>query len=288
MNPVLTSLLRHVLAGAVQRARSEAGSSSATTQRTCDVAIVFATAGECGGLEDRLDGLLSVKADKLTIKQGGLNGRHIVLAAGGVGQTAARKTAEQLIAGHAPAWVISAGFAGGLSDALARGDFLLANQIIDLHGRRLDVDISYDQPPSAAAPHVHVGRLLTVDRVICRPAEKLRLGHEHQALAVDMETLAVADVCRQTKTRFLSVRIISDDVNEALPEEINRLIGSAHPAHRMGAALGAVWNRPTAVKDLWKLREHTVSDADRLAEFLLGVVEQLMPESESGEAAAAG
>lgn len=275
MNPLLASLLKQVLAGAAVQARAEADEATAVTQRPCDVALVFATAGECGGLEDRLEGLLSIKADKLTIKQGGLGGRHVVLAAGGIGQMAARQTTEQLIAGHRPAWVISAGFAGGLAEQLPRGDFLLANEIVDLEARRLHVPLVLEPSPESPPQGVHVGRLLTVDRVICTPAEKHRLGELHNALAVDMETMAVAEVCRQRQTRFLSVRIISDDVNDELPEEINRLVGALHPARKIGAALGAVWNRPAAAKDLWRLRAGGLTDSDRLAEFLTGVVEQL-------------
>lgn len=275
MNPFVTSLLKQLLAGAAQEALQKTSEAAAPTQRPCDVGIVFATPGESGGFEDRLDGLLALTADKVTVKQGGLAGRHVALTSGGIGQAAARRAAERLIVGHRPAWLISAGFAGGLVDSLARGDFLLANDLVDLQGRRMQIAVGLEQPTESTNPRVHVGRLLTVDRVICRPQQKRELGQTHQALAVDMETMAVAAACQEHKTRFLSVRLISDDVNEALPEELNRILGSDHLAHKLGVALGSVWSRPGVVKDYWKLREHTLTDSDRLAQFLMGVVTQL-------------
>lgn len=275
MNRVLGSLFSELLSSGMRTPEPQDEPVKEQPQRPCDVAVVFATVSESGGLEDRLDGLLTVHAQRLTIKQGGLAGKHVVLAAGGVGQSAARQATEQLLAGHRPAWVISAGFAGGLTEALARGDFLLANEIVDLSGRRLGVDVAYQSEAQPGRPTVHLGRLLTVDRVICQPAEKRELGERFAALAVDMETMAVAEVCRDQKTRFLAVRIVSDAVDESLPEEVQRLMASSHPAGRFGAAVGAVWNRPAAFKDLWKLREQALVDSDRLAAFLAELIARL-------------
>ena len=44
---------------------------------------------------------------------------------------------------------------------------------------------------------------------------------------------------------------------------------------RFGAAIGALWKRPSAAKDMWRLREQAQSSAKRLATFLDGVVIQL-------------
>ena len=89
-----------------------------------------------------------------------------------------------------------------------------------------------------------------------------------------METLAVAQVCRDTHTPYLAVRVISDDMSADLPPEILSILGSTG-TYRVGAAMGAVWKRPAAVKDLWKLRESAHLAAERLAIFLDGVVAQL-------------
>jgi adenosylhomocysteine nucleosidase len=91
-----------------------------------------------------------------------------------------------------------------------------------------------------------------------------------------METAAIAAVCRQEKTRFLSVRVISDAVDDELPPEIEKLMASKSFARQLGAAAGAIFKRPSSIKDMWKLREDAVRLSDRLATFLSGVVEQLV------------
>jgi adenosylhomocysteine nucleosidase len=94
------------------------------------------------------------------------------------------------------------------------------------------------------------------------------------AIAVDMESLAVAQVCRERNTRFLAVRVVTDDLSADLPPEILSLVGSTGTI-RFGAALGAAWKRPGSIKEMWKLREAAGKAAGRLADFLDGVVRQL-------------
>ena len=123
---------------------------------------------------------------------------------------------------------------------------------------------------------MHVGPVLTVDRIVRLPEEKRSLGEKHQALAVDMESYAVAEVCRSHRVRFLAVRIISDAVDEELAPEVQRLVTQKTRTAKLGAAIGAIWKRPASVKDMWKLREDALVASDRLAKFLASTIEQLV------------
>jgi len=121
---------------------------------------------------------------------------------------------------------------------------------------------------------IHIGRLLTSDTIVRLVRDKLALGERYGALAVDMETLAVAQVCREGGVRFLSVRVISDDVSSDLPPEVLSLVGPTGST-RFGAALGAIFRRPDSVRDMWHLRKAAHFAAGRLATFLDGIVTQL-------------
>jgi len=46
-------------------------------------------------------------------------------------------------------------------------------------------------------------------------------------------------------------------------------------AARLGAAAGAIVNRPSSIKDMWQLKEDALVASDRLAAFLSGIVPQL-------------
>ena len=122
---------------------------------------------------------------------------------------------------------------------------------------------------------LHVGRLLTVNDVIRKPDERRKLYDDHQALACDMETFAVADACRELGVKLISVRLITEAVDDELPPEVAHLLAQTTLAAKVGAAASALLSRFSAAKDFWQLREDALKASDRLAKFLRGVVEQL-------------
>jgi adenosylhomocysteine nucleosidase len=225
---------------------------------------------EAGAMEDRLRGVIAIRGGKYAVRQGGLKGRGIVVIHSGIGQKKAGEATEMLIAGHRPGWVISAGLAGGLREGVKREDIVMPDAILGEDGRRLTID--YQLAPT---PGVHVGPLVTVDRVVFKPQQKRELGEQTGAMAVDMETLAVAEVCRREKQRFLAVRVISDAVNDELPPDVERLLTKKTFSGWLGAAAGSVLRRPSAAKDLWRLRETALVCSIRLAKFLEQVIGRL-------------
>jgi len=242
----------------------------------CQVALVFALAAEAGGLVDRMQQAATTRGAKYTEHVGLLAGRHVAVVQSGAGAAAAAAAVDDVIRVRQPEWVVSAGFAGGLHEALRRGHILMADTVLDAAGKTLSVGLKMDARTLEQSPGLHVGRLLAVDRVVHDPDEKQRLGAQHEALACDMETLAVAEVCAEHGVRLLSVRVISDAVDERLPADIDVLLKQATTASRLGAAAGAVFRRPSSVKDMWALKENALQQSDRLAKYLLGVVEQLV------------
>jgi adenosylhomocysteine nucleosidase len=241
----------------------------------CDVAFIFALGVEAGGLVDKLKGATVTKCKSFLEHAGTMQGKEIIIAESGVGAEAAAAATEEVIKFHEPAWVVSAGFAGGLADGPQKGDFFMAEQVVNLKGERLEVGLKLSPEAVAATKRLHVGRLLTVEKLISTAAEKRKLGEEHQALACDMESFGVADTCRRLKTRFLSVRIISDGVNDRLPKEVERLLKQTTLGAKLGAAAKAVISRPQSAADMWNLQDEALKGSDRLARFLMSMLPQL-------------
>ncbi len=177
-----------------------------------------------------------------------------------------------MIDGHRPGVVISAGFAGALDATLRRGDIVAADCLVDESGRELTV--ARTLLSAAEARGARVGRLLTVDRVIRSSAEKLALGRKHAALAADMETLAVAEVCRDRQQPFLALRVINDAAEDVLPEHVERLLAQDSGARRLGAAVGLILKRPATFIDLLRLQQRAIEASDRLAKFLAGLMRE--------------
>ncbi|MFM9115125.1 MAG: nucleoside phosphorylase [Planctomycetota bacterium] len=238
----------------------------------CDVALVFALDLEAGGLVDRLERPTTARCARCFEHAGWLQGRRIVIAEAGVGQTAAEQATEDLLALYQPQWLISAGFAGALRPEIRRGHLVMATQIADEMGHELSTGVKL---PSTPQPGVHGGRLLTVDRLVRDAAERRLLAERYDAVACDMESLAVARVCQRQRTRFLSVRIISDAVEDELPAEVQRLLDHKSLAGKLGAAASAIWNRPSSAKDFWRLHREALQASERLAQSLTAILASL-------------
>jgi adenosylhomocysteine nucleosidase len=149
----------------------------------------------------------------------------------------------------------------------------LPDEVIDPEGGRQRID----QPAALAAGVRHAnGRLLTVDELVLRSSQKEELRRAHEADLVDMETSAVAALCGEKLVRFLSVRVISDDAHTDLPREVEALLRHGG-SYRVGAAMRAVWQRPSSLKDFWTLYERALEAADRLAKCIVRCLDDLPP-----------
>ncbi len=206
-----------------------------------------------------------------TFRGGLYDGIRVAVVESGVGMVRAERAARALLATHSPTWVLSAGFAGALQPQLKIGDIVAASELVDDAGHSLQIDLKM---PADPARHLYVGKLTTVGNIVRTVSEKHALAEKTGALAVDMETYAVAAVCQEARRKFLAFRVISDDLSADLPPEVLSIFGDTG-AVRFGAVIGSLWKRPSSMTDLWRLRQQATEAADHLADFLDGVVKQL-------------
>ena len=234
-----------------------------------DIGIVAAMSIEVGFLLDRFRRVRRYAGPKYEVIEGELGGKLVALVVGGMGRSAAHAACEVMLTGHRPRVIVSAGFAGALDPALRRYDALFPREVLDLEGRRFEVEC-VDEEHASATPR----RLLTVDTIVRTASEKAELRARFGADAVDMETSAVAELCLGRGVRFVPVRVVSDEAGVDLPKEVLDLM-TRTGSYRVGAAVRAVWNRPSSLKDLWALHEHALRAADRLAEVTAGLISRL-------------
>ena len=247
---------------------------------------MFAISQEAGGLFDRLTGAVTRHADGFTIHEGILAQRRVVIAETGIGRDAATKATRAVIDAHRPNLVVSTGFAGGLDQRLRRGHIVIASQVALETGESLSFELAHEASPFPEDTHVQFGRLLTVDRLVSDPAAKRELRESSQAVAVDMETFAVVQACREADQPVLALRIISDAVEDRLPREVGRLLSQKTLAGKLGALTGAVMQRPSSIKDLYQLKEDALVASDRLAGYLEQIARQLPAQTDDAAPAA--
>lgn len=236
-----------------------------------DIGMVCALGIESAAFLNRCLRVRKYKGDPFVFKGGLYDEIRIVIAHSGVGFARARKVTQALLDAHNPNFVLSIGFSGGLKPELKKGDIIVANAIGDEHGNELPVDTKM---PSQPEKGLHVGKLLVADKILTSSQSKLEKGKKYKSLAVDLESLAVAQVCKEINKPFMAVRVISDEMSEELPDDVLSVIGASGSV-RLGALAGSLWKRPKSYKDLWKLRQNANKAASNLASFLDGVVRQL-------------
>ena len=232
-----------------------------------DIGFVFALPMEAAGIVDRLTERKTTVGDGRKFHTGRLRKFRVAVVESGVGQEKAGRATEVLIDTFRPKRLISAGYSGALSSDLKRFAIRIPSAVIrESDGKRIEL-----QPEADDAVN-----LLTTDFVVATPKRKKSLGEQHRAALVDMETFAIAECCEEHGVPFLSVRIVLDTVNEALPKDVERIMKSAErsTARLAGSVLGSLFSRPSALIDLYTLKERAIDAADRLAKRIYKEVEQ--------------
>lgn len=123
--------------------------------------------------------------------------------------------------------LISFGLAGGLAPGLSVGTIVLADRVIDAHGRTLLADPAWREHLTARLAPGHrivAGTIVGSDRAIGRPDAKAALARTTGALAVDMESHAVAETAARLGVPFLVIRAIADPAARAVPAWLTGVI----------------------------------------------------------------
>ncbi len=143
----------------------------------------------------------------------GVNGEVEVLLTGMDGGRAFHLVQERL-ARRVYRWVISTGFAGGLQPGFQVGNWVMASEVID-------ASTGDSWKPSRPLPEmgrsVSIGRFVTVPSLLREPPAKEEVGFRFGAIAVDLETTAVASAASKAQVPWIGFRAILDPMEMGLP-----------------------------------------------------------------------
>jgi adenosylhomocysteine nucleosidase len=200
----------------------------------------------------------------------------------GLGPDAAARALDWLLAEplfdnlrYRPKVVLAAGFSGSLEETLAVGDIVLATDVADMEGASWPATWPAPLPPGEWRPPLHRGRLLSTPRLIGTPEEKRALGKQHTAVAVDMETAAIAHRCTQRAVPFGCVRAISDALSAPLSAQLAGLLGGARVSALRLVMLTA--RHPGLVGEMARLARDTRLAAAQLAQALGEILTLTLP-----------
>lgn len=192
------------------------------------IGVITAMSREYTEVAKLLQGLSEIRQGPFPLSAGRAGGNEIALLSCGIGKVNAALGAAALVREFRPDCVVSTGVAGGLDPSLDVMD-VIAGREVAYH----DVDCGPGNVPgqvqglpprfagdakllqaalSLASPvHIRAGLIASGDRFVSRAEdrESIRVLFP-DALAVDMESGAIAQTCHLLGVPFLSFRIVSD------------------------------------------------------------------------------
>jgi len=162
-------------------------------------------------------------------KLGSIDGNEIILAQCGIGKVNAAVGAAKMISEHHPDCIISTGCAGGAKVDMKVGDVVVGTECC-YHDVYCGTEVKYGQllgmpERFAADPRLiektmqidddgttmHRGLIATGDWfVTTKEKTGYILDHQPDAIAIDMESCAIAQTCHIYGVPFISFRVISD------------------------------------------------------------------------------
>ena len=185
---------------------------------------------------------------------GHLHGQEVVAVLSRIGKVAAATTATALIERFGVKRILFTGVAGGLAPQVQRGDVVVANHYLQhdldaspifprhevpLYGTdRFATDAALTarlaRAVQVALPgtHLHRGLVVSGDRFVSSAAESIALQATlPDALAVEMEGAAFAQVCHDYGVPFAAVRTVSDRADDAAHGDFLQFIEEVASRH---------------------------------------------------------
>jgi adenosylhomocysteine nucleosidase len=209
------------------------------------MAIVSAMREELQALHQDLQNASVQRVAGRDFHVGTLHGHAALLVLSGIGKVAAATTTALLLDRFEVDALVFTGVAGGLGQGVNVGDVVIGDALLQhdldaspifprwevpLSGKsRFEADARWSDTLARAAHAsghaVHRGLIVSGDRFVCTSAESAALRAAlPDALAVEMEGAAVAQVCHDFARPFAVMRTISDRADDSAPGDFSRFV----------------------------------------------------------------
>ena len=192
-------------------------------------------------------------------------GQHTVrVLLTGIGWECARRTTASVMEDVFDA-CISSGLAGGLKATYRAADILAFREVGEINGERKMPSSGWllDEATKQGAPIA--GKLLTSKRLVLTAEEKKRIGLFGDA--VDMESFRVMAAAQGRGIPALTLRAISDTVEEDLPMDFSEHVSESGQI-AVGRILGKIAFSPQIIPAMIRFGSRTKRVTERLDEFL--------------------
>nr|WP_315246787.1 5'-methylthioadenosine/adenosylhomocysteine nucleosidase [uncultured Albidiferax sp.] len=242
------------------------------------LAILSALAEEQQGIFEQLEQPRRVQHAGRSFGLGLWYGQPVVLALSRIGKVAAATTATALIEKFGASRIVFTGVAGGVGEGVQVGDVVVAADFIQHDMNAAPLFPPYEVPLYGQArfvcdekltatlliaahasgisaggrfglnplpPCIHHGLVASGDRFVSAASEVRTLqialrAHGHEALAVEMEGAAVAQVCHDYGVPFAAMRSISDRADDTAHTDFAEFVRTVASRYAQAVLAGLV------------------------------------------------
>lgn len=234
------------------------------------IAITFAIPEESKDFVAKLQNRRKLNAnDRLSAVEGNLGGNPVVVVHTGIGPLSTEMRLSQFLGRRRIEFLIAAGFAGGLNRQLESGDIVVAENFSNspLLKRMQQLKLSRIR--------CFFGELNSQPRVIETAEEKRWFASQTNALAVDMETQTIHELCIRAHIPILAVRAISDDALRQLPVPMRTWFDAVKQKPRVLSLLGYLVTHPAKIPDFVRFAGDVSKARRNLTEYLVKLIRAL-------------
>lgn len=258
---------------------AQAHAAKVQNETTRLILLFYAFAREIAPFKRRLRRRAPLAVDGLHGFRAEIGGKQFTVVGHGIGRSRASDTARRafdLIPGAE--LVIGTGVAGALSSGLKPGDLVLSDRTLTI---RTDGQVA-EQVAAVDDAHLRAigrslaiagiaystGAILTSHRVLATGAEKRRAKESTGAIAVDMETAAIAAEAAARGIPFVAIRAVLDEVDD-------EVVGAAMADHdgnvRPLAATSYLLRNPATMLKLPRLIRNLSRATTAIADALTAI-----------------
>ncbi|MCL1996214.1 MAG: 5'-methylthioadenosine/adenosylhomocysteine nucleosidase [Defluviitaleaceae bacterium] len=190
------------------------------------IGIIGAMPEEIEILQKKLENVSESQNAGWTYYHGQMHGKKVVLVKCGVGKVNAAIVTHHLINNLGASVVINSGVAGAVDSSLNIGDIVISEDAVHHDMDATGFGYAPGQIPqfktiafaanpllvkiASTEPNTKVGRVASGDQFVTDKAIKEKIRDHFEALCVEMEGAAIAQVCYLHSTPFVIIRSISD------------------------------------------------------------------------------
>lgn len=209
------------------------------------IGIIGAMSEEVDIIKDIMVDISEIKISDRTFYKGKFNDKEVVLALSGIGMVNATITTTLLINEFKIDKIYFSGVAGSINKDVNLGDIVISDSLVEYlfdataFGYKIGEiprmnssefkpnEILLDAKNKLKNEKIKYGKILSGDKFVSSKSEKEKLGKDFDALAVDMESAAIAHTAVVLGVDFLIIRSISDSITDDSTMEYSEFVNIA-------------------------------------------------------------